>query len=225
MTAARITAGLVLAAVCATQPLAQTLCGNGLVTVESARAEVAAQVCTASDRALAVFADCGIDVSREVTIRVEDEVLGDCLGIFHCGKSLIEVLKPKALARMIDQGGLYAHIPTADFFESVVIHEMVHAIYDGAPCDAEPTECFVTSEYLAYAVQLHSIPARYHDAWAETFDRDAPVSPKIIGLGTLMLDTDNFALGAWAHFRQREDTCRWIAGILDGQNVFRRPRY
>ncbi|MGP6086114.1 DUF6639 family protein [Antarctobacter jejuensis] len=203
---------------------AQVPCDNGLVSVDTAEPELAERACHASDRALEIFADCGQSLSEPVSIHTRQKIIGDCLGLFHCGKAMIEVLTPDALTKHLDPDGLFAHIPPDDMFESVVIHEMTHALYDGTSCGAEFTECYVTTEYLAYALQIEALTPELRAPWLQDFDPQQTVKRDVIGLGILMMKTDQFALSAWAHLNQRADRCAWIDGILDGSIVFDRPR-
>ncbi|SMX45135.1 DUF6639 family protein [Maliponia aquimaris] len=220
-----VTAGLVLAALWWGPGTAQHPCDNGLVTVRSEYPNLVGQVCDAADRAFDIFADCGAGLPDTVVVRTEQEILGNCLGLFHCGKVIVEVLTPEAIRDTVEPDGLYGHIAPDEMFESIVIHELTHALYDGTPCTAEFTECFVTSEYLAYALQFEALSQEARAPWLEQFDPQVPVSRDAISLGMLMLRNDDFALSAWAHLTQREDRCDWINGILDGDIVFTRPQY
>ncbi|WP_323770302.1 hypothetical protein [Antarctobacter sp.] len=204
---------------------AQVPCDNGLVTVKTNAAELVERACRASDRVFAQLDACDQRLSERVNIQTAQEILGDCLGLFHCGKAKIEVLTPDALSRKIEADSIFAHIPPQEFFESVVIHELIHALYDGTPCTAEFTECYVTSEYLAYALQFEALPTKFRAPWLDEFDPNETVKRDEISLGSLMLETDQFALSAWAHLKQRPDRCDWINGILDGSIVFTRPRH
>lgn len=214
----------VLATVCAVGASAQVSCDNGMILAETEQPDLADRICSAADRALDVYAECGVTLPEPVTIRVKQEIAGNCLGLFHCGEGLIDILPPDAISRTIDPDGMYAHIPVLEMFDSIIIHELTHALYDKTPCGAEFTECFVTSEYLAYGLQFDALSEEARAPWLRDFDPDETVKRDAIGLGMLMLRTDRFALSSWAHLNQRDDRCAWIKGILDGTVIFDRPR-
>lgn len=225
MVSVRWLSAAVLAALGAASSGAGTLCDNGRVTVVNAPPAMVGRVCSAADQAFDIFSECGARLPAPVTIRTADGIPGERLGLYHCGKGLIEVLAPKAMGQLIEPAGIFAAIPTTELFDSVIVHELAHALYDATPCTGEPTECLVTSEYLAYGFQLGALPVEYHGAWTPDLDPATPVDPKVMSLGVLMLDTNRFALSAWAHLNQQPDRCAWINGILDGEVVFRRPQY
>ena len=211
-------AALALASTTTALGAAPVACDNGLVTVTGGTPEIAARVCAASDGALGLFGQCGQILAEPVEVRLIPETDSGCFGLFHCGESRIDLLVPEAMAEKRRADSIFAHIPIERFFDSIVVHEMSHALYDQVPCPQ--TYCMATSEYLAYSYQIASLSdadrAPFEDivADAETVPRD------MINSFILMMAPDRFASAAWTHLNQRDDQCAWIEGIFSQVILF-----
>ncbi len=202
------------------QPLAaeELACPNGLVTVLSDEAALADRICRTSDQAIALFAKCGFKLASPVRIETRSEIDPECFGVFHCGEASIEVLTPAAMETLRDEDSLFAPIPTDRYFDSVVVHELAHALYDGAPCPYE--NCRATSEYFAYSYQIMSFTDAERAALEAGLDMERPISQDyIVGILAAMAP-DAFTRRVWRHFSQRENQCAWLGGILSGAVIF-----
>lgn len=197
---------------------AQDMCPNGIVSVDADDPALLQRVCAASDRALALFSDCDAPFSTPVTIHMRDSLQDGCMGLYHCGISMIEVLTPDALARIRNPDGIFAHIPVNDLFDSVVVHELTHARYDGTPCPYD--SCLATAEYLAHSVQLSTLPAPFQAPLSARRPEDKKINRDSISTVMYMFAPELFALNAWSHFKQRPDQCLYLRQILDGAIVF-----
>jgi hypothetical protein len=197
---------------------AQTLCPNGQVTVHSTDTALSDRVCLASDKAFALYETCEVSLSTPIAIHIRDHIANDCFGLFHCGQARIDVLSPDAIAAMRNPDGLFATIPLKQMFDSIVVHELTHALYDATPCPSE--SCIATAEYLAYALQIASLPDTTRAAVAAGIAEGREVQRESISGIMYLFAPDNFALNAWGHYSQVPDQCAHIRDILDGTTVF-----
>lgn len=210
---------LVTALSLATASEADTLaCDNGFVTVEHSAKTLGQTICDASDTALAMFGQCGLELSDPVTISVVDTVQEDCLAVYHCGKQFIEILAPDVMEHLRNPDSLFAELPNDIFFESVVVHELSHALYDHTPCPF--SDCVATSEYLAYNFQIDSLPADSKTQIMAKIDIERRITRDEINAMMLFLAPDRFALKSWVHLGQRPDRCGWVKGIMSGAILF-----
>ena len=76
--------------------------------------------------------------------------------------------------------------------------------------------CLTSSEYVAYAMQVMSLPPQYRAAFAEDSGIEEPAGRDEISAITLLMAPDVFAQKAWAHFSQRPDGCAHVAGMMAG---------
>lgn len=215
-TAPALAAAAVIALVAfATAVGAETLRCEGLpLKVRAPEAAEAALTCEAAARAWPRLARCGAAPAQELTIDLVDDLEGDCLGVYHCGEDWIELLSPAALAGHRLDDSPFAALPADVFFDSIVVHELVHAAYDKVPCPFQ--NCLTSSEYAAYAMQVMSLPAEYRAAFADDSGIEGPVGRDEISAITLLMAPDLFAQKVWAHFSQRPDGCDYVAGMMAG---------
>ena len=202
------------------QPLAADplACPNGVVTTVTGDADLHERICRASDHAISLFDDCGFELPDPVEITTLPEAESMCFGVFHCGEARIELLTPDAMDTIREKDSIFAPIPTERFFDSVVVHELAHALYDQTECPYP--NCLATSEYFAYSYQIMSFSDEDRAALERGLDMERKVSRDyIVGILAVM-SPDTFTRRVWAHFSQRENQCAWLGGILSGAILF-----
>lgn len=220
-----IKCGLSLAILLARVPGAGAalVCDGASVTVRAAEAAVAERVCRVVTRVAPKLAECGLPLTRVVTIDIVEGGLGDgCVGLYHCGDDLIEVLAPELLEAQREKSGLFGPIPADLFFDSVVVHELAHAAHDALPCPAGA--CLATSEYLAYNSQIMSLSAADQSAIMASIDMERTVNHDELNASILFFKPDAFAARAWAHLNQRDDRCDYLRHVAEGDFTFDRER-
>ncbi|MCA0996076.1 DUF6639 family protein [Alloyangia pacifica] len=202
---------------------AEFACDGVPVRTLAADAAVEERVCAIAEQAAQQLARCGLPLTREVTIRVVDEGLGDgCVGLYHCGQDLIEILSPQRLEVQRKEQSLFSNLATQRFFDSVVVHELAHAAHDALPCPSGV--CLATSEYLAYNHQIMSLSSVDREAVMASIDMDRIVQHDEVNASILFFKPDTFAARAWAHLNQREDACDYLRHIARGDFTFDRER-
>lgn len=189
------------------------LCPGGQITVVDG-GDHTQRICTASEAAIRDIEACNLTLDQPLTIQVSPDLGDGCVGLYHCGKGLIEVLPPAILAEMKGEMSLFAPLDVMTYFDSILYHELVHAAFDNVPCPFEG--CPATSEYLAYSMQLRSLSDEDRAAIglgrvpSETVSRDA------INAILVFWAPDRFAVRAWTHLMQRPDPCGYVGLIAEG---------
>ncbi len=196
----------------------ELVCPNGVVTVLADEPELANRICRTSDRAISLFAECGFKLADPVQIETKAKIDPECFGIFHCDKRSIEILAPAAMEALREADSLFAPISAESYFDSVVVHELAHALYDGAPCPYE--NCRATSEYFAYSYQLMSFNDQERALIEQGLDMDRPIAKDYINGVLAVMSPDAFAKRVWRHFNQSENQCSSLGGILSGAVIF-----
>jgi hypothetical protein len=188
------------------------------VTVIGADPALAARTCTASDTAFALFVQCTLTAPGPIIIEVKHNIDAECLGLFHCGESRIEILAPPIMETVRLPDSMFADIPVERFYDSIVVHELAHALYDQVPCPY--SSCVTTAEYLAYSFQIESLSPQDRAPILAAHPPDFTIPRDRINMMILMMAPKRFAGAAWTHLNQRNDRCAWIEGIMSGGIVF-----
>lgn len=193
-------------------------CPGGDVLTVSAE-EDHALICDIAGRASRDLASCHLTVPEPVTIAVIPELSDHCLGLYHCGQNLIEILAPEAYAAMQEDGETraFAGLSPEALFDSVIRHELAHAALDTMPCPFEA--CPVGQEYVGYTMQIMFLPDEDRAIFEAMNAQDRPVTPDMFNPIMLMMAPDNFAGRAWHDLRTRPDPCGYIRQIAEGETL------
>jgi hypothetical protein len=198
-------------------------CTDPIFRVEADTEELAMQTCDALARARTTLESCAVALETPLEIAVTERVdgeFGPCLGVYHCGEDRIEVLSPEAMSELRETDGAFGPIPDAAYWESVLVHELTHAAYDRVKCPF--TSCVATTEYAAYAMQVHSLPPEQQARFGQTVPLKGDVDRSAISAMMYFMSPDRFAKYAWLHFKARPDPCGYMSQIMDGKIFFDR---
>ncbi len=199
-------------------------CDNPLVSVAGANPEIAQSVCEAVKTARILFQRCNVPpLQRPTEIRIVDQLDPGCVAQFHCGEDRIEVLEPLAMEERRNRDGVLSFLPTDVFFQSIVVHELAHAVYDHEQCPFE--NCVVTNEYIAHAMQIMSLESADRLVIRQNLQTDPAVSRDALNATTLYLAPDLFVKNVWAHLFAQPDICAHIGQVTNGAVSFDRDRH
>ena len=197
---------------------AETLtCPDGRITVNEA-GEYSDRICTVGSKALDELAACNLPLMHTVTVTITPSLEENCVGLYHCGEGLIELVHPEALRDMISDSALFSALDVMDYFDSVLFHELAHAAADAIPCPYE--SCPATSEYLAYALQIRALSPQNREKIGLGVIPEDRISRDAINAIMVFWAPDRFAAKAWSHLMQREDPCAYVGLIAKGNIVF-----
>ncbi len=173
------------------------------------------KLCSVAEAAVAELATCNLQIGRTIQIEVVPGLPPVCVGEYHCGDDRILVLSPSLLANARDSDNRFSELPDEAYFQSIVLHELVHAALDGMPCPFD--SCPVTQEYVAYAMQVRGLSDEDRSAFLSDRDLSMEVPPDAINLAILSMAPDVFAARAYVHFIQQPDPCGYIGRIASGE--------
>lgn len=204
--------------------MAATQCPSVPVTVSTSDASLSQRICDAADKTVALVAECGLEPSEAIRIEVFDGINREnpnCAGIFHCSESSIGLVAPTYLAQALGADHPFMEIPRSAFYDSLVAHEMAHAL--AYQTRGAPLEGAAGSEYIAYAIQLWSMPADVRSAFLARHPITEPVTLEALNEVILAFSPAHFAALAWAHFEAPENGCRFIQRLLKGEATLSIP--
>ncbi|MDT8326535.1 MAG: DUF6639 family protein [Roseovarius sp.] len=190
-------------------------CDSFDVRVNAERAQDAQLTCAAVARANQTFDSCNIPpITRPLRIDLVETLKANCFGQYHCGENWIELLSPSAMQAKHLPQSIYADLPNEAFFQSILVHEMTHAVTTDVPCPFD--NCLVTHEYLAYVMQIMSLSPKARLQFLKGVDLDRKISRDELNSIIYFMAPDLFARKAWLHFTQRDDPCGFVGQIVEG---------
>ena len=202
-----------------TQPLAQERCGEAPVDVASASSDERNLACSAAGDAIHLLSRCKIYLRTPLRVEITKEVLHPiskvALGFFDAKRQKIFVAQIANVPSLI-RGTPYGELPPRDFYKSLIVHEVVHAImhqnYERQPMTR------AAHEYPAYALQIESLPAEVR----ETFLRSMNAGADALLFNDMVLAADPFyfAARAYEHFRASANQCAQLIALLEGEVAF-----
>ena len=178
-------------------------------------------VCSAAGDALRLLARCEISARRPLQVDVVPEVrhpLGaSILGHFDIRQQKVRIVEEAKIHPLI-QGTPYANLPRRDFFRSLVVHEVVHAVmHQNLKRSATSHAAY---EYPAYALQIESLPPKVREQFLQSFEQPAIHSDHIFNDAVLMFDPYFFAARAYSHLKAAADHCANLNALLEGEVPF-----
>jgi len=193
-------------------------CARPSFSVEADTPVISGMVCDLVDRAVPFLEACHLEVRMPVHIVVSDDLGGvpdGCLGYFECDRSEIRVRTVEGMARAVSDASMFSTIEKDPYFESVVVHEMAHALFEQSAC--ERTKCAENHEYVAHAMQMAWLPVADRERLVATFPVEYPIDPLRLNAFMVALAPDRYAATVWQHFSLPENGCAIVGRLLAGE--------
>lgn len=175
-------------------------------------------ICKAATTARSFFQSHGVDIRQSLRIRSQDEQAASTLphiGSYSTADKTVS-LQSFEQASGKDGGNTLFGLPLDKIlYESVVVHEIAHAIADQHfTCRPPP---LVAQEYLAYVAQLSTMEQTTRERILIRNGR-----PAYEGIGEMSptyyaLDPSGFGIKAYRHFVALTDPGEFIRGLLSGR--------
>jgi len=187
--------------------LSAVRCGGDAVTVIAQSSADRDAACTGAERAFAVLDRLGLPVLSPIVIHVVDEITvmhgASALGIYDPKTRLVKVLARSAYSVGSTDEAVLGLPFDEDLHASVFAHEVTHAVFhqyeERIPLSP------VAHEYVAYSVQLTTLPADHRQRILDRF-KVSPFTNVSQVNGTLFaFDPNGFGVKAYLHFRDAAD--------------------
>ncbi len=185
----------------------------------------APDICAPAMWAHAVFARCGIAQARQLTLEIVNRVthpLGiPIIALFDASRWRIQISTYAVTQGLILPRSVYRQLPMRDVYDSLIVHEVTHAIFrEHVGRRRLPV---AAHEYVAYAIQVASMPAETRDVFLSSFPAQtpknfAPFNEIYLGMSPL-----RFAANAYRHLFQNDLYCETIQQIASGNVDFPLP--
>jgi hypothetical protein len=196
-------------------------CTRVAVDVTASSSEERLLACSAAGEALELLGRCKIFARKRVSLHILSEVHhphnGQIFGVFDPFRQRAVVTRLSNIPAMVEATP-YALLPHADFYRSLIVHEVVHVVMHQNLI--RPTTTHSAHEYPAYALQIESLPADVRDQFLQSFDQQAVKSTALFSDPVLMFDPYFFAASAYHHFKASSNGCANLAALLNGEVDF-----
>ena len=197
-------------------------CNDLAATVVVKEPELGNRICSAAERAVEQLSDCGIHQTEPLMIEVvEGEIFlkgTSCLGIYHCGQALIQLVAPDTVEAALGDDHTFAEIPSSEFYDSIVVHEITHALVHQTRQGS--LSSVVATEYLAYAMQIEFLSEETRTKFISNHPVTEPVTPDALNEVILAFSPAIFSIKAWKHFSQPENGCAFVRRLLNDEHEF-----
>jgi len=201
-----------------------TSCEGTNISVSTRSEAFATLTCDAVDKATVLFARCNMPpIASPMKIEIVRDLKDDCVALYHCGEDWIEILEPPMMASRRNPDGAFSFLGLDDYYQSVIVHELAHAAFDDVLCPFGA--CIASSEYVAYAMQIMSLPPDAQMEFVKTSGLGRQVARDELSAVMLFMAPGRFAQKAWAHLSQQPNPCAYIGQIMDGTVLLDRERF
>ncbi len=197
-------------------------CSEQKADVSGASAEEQRVVCAAVKRATELFGQCDFTDLPRVRVQVSKEPInvcgGDAFGSFDAERQAIRIVDTATCRKMANSNAAYASLPFSEFYQSIVVHEIAHQFFRSHLKDKKASHA--AHEYVAYALQIASLPPRARNQLLNSFPDEPPedLAPFVEML--LLMSPMYFGVLAYHHFSAPGNGCRVLQEIVRGEIEF-----
>lgn len=194
------------------------VCEGADVSVTASEDLLAQSVCDTVQRTITLLEQCGLQLSEPIDISILDDLpkFGDnCFGYYECDGNHISLRSPVSIANVSAQSVLYTGLDPIVILNSLVAHEVAHAAF--AQSTGEDAAFLANHEYVAYAVQMWSLPPLVRDEIVASFGQDEPVEPIRLNELVAVMAPEKFAALAWQHFNEPGHGCDFVQDLATGR--------
>jgi len=180
------------------------------------------RVCQAAQDATELLRQCGIESSKVINISIQEKLVHPsgfpAFAFFHSPSNQIEITDFDAFKKLIQPASAYYKLPSRDLYESLIAHEVAHAITSPLIRDSDCPS--VAHEYIAAVIQVSSMSDGSRQVLLNAFPRSTPVVLEMFNEFSFYSSPQWFVANAYRHFNQTDKGCELLLGILNGEVQF-----
>lgn len=196
------------------------VCKSSSLTVDAADDALVETICTVAERATTMLSACYLQLPQDIQVVVYDDLPGvssRCVGTYECAENRISLRSPKHLDAARDPSSAFSAVEKSVFFTSVLIHELAHAAFENTAREA--ARCANNHEYVAYVMQMLSLPAHVRQVIVDSYRAPSPVDPYLLNSLIAGMAPDRFAAIAWQHFTEEGHGCNYVRDLITGRET------
>ena len=201
-------------------------CSDPMFSVQTADAKLARRICDVATAAAARLAECHLPQQARITLQVVDRYAheeGSCLGRYASADATLEISSIDIIPDPIERDHVFSRIPVPELFDSVIVHELTHALLHQQSYD-DP-HCVANHEYMAYAMQMQTFsPASRRLIIANAGGRTDVEQERLNGF-IAQAAPMKFAAWSWLHFSEPQNGCDFFGKLLSRETTLELPRF
>lgn len=178
-------------------------------------------VCVGIRKAVDALAACEIHPRTHVYAERVDVIVSpdgnQMFGRYDRVHDTVMVAGRASIAELV-KGTPYATLPPSEFYQSIVVHETVHAIVEQN--QLTPPSTRAAQEYPAYALQIAALPAASREVYLRQFDVADGNVADLFSDAILLLDPYYFAARAYTHFSKAGGSCAILERLIADKATF-----
>lgn len=199
------------------------MCAGTSATVENAESFDRQLICNAAGKAESFFDRCGLAPKTPYMISVKAEIENiygsKSFGNYNPSTGIVSVLSYAAAVFLSteipadEKTVVYRKIPPLDLYQSIVAHEVGHAIVHR---HFDVPASILIYEYTGYALQISLMSSGARNILLREFRNKPNYPDEIFNDLTLSISPMFFAVAAYKHFMRPENGCGFVKGLLKG---------
>lgn len=192
-------------------------CAANDFTVTAKDANDLARTCKAADKGIHLLEGCGLAQRQPVEIEIVSKIdvagAEDCVGRYECGTNRIKIVGPASLRNVLSDKNPFYVLSSNEYFESIVVHEVSHAIFD------QNTEGrgLAEFEYVAYAMQFLSLSGTSRKRVISQIPENEVVDLAELNDFLAASAPIRFGAKAWVHFSKSDNGCAFVTSLVSGR--------
>ena len=177
--------------------------------------------CSAAATAIRRLGRCGLGVHEPLQVSFEPKVRhpfgGPVFALFEGEQRRIRITQFTAIPALAARTP-FAKLPLRDLYRSLIVHEVVHGVLRQSAAGQSMDQ--VASEYLAYGLQIATLPPTARDTFLSLVLLTAQTGDLEFSDVMLALNPYFFAASSYRHLEASGDECRQIHAVIKGSATF-----
>lgn len=201
-------------------------CPDQMFSVETSEPDMVEHICTVASAAVERLAACHIPQRDVVKLHIVDRIVFaaiPCLGIYKRAEKTLEITSPDQFSALIDPDHVYAQIPILELFDSLIFHELTHALLDQWP--GGDKQCYTNHEYMANSMQMEALSPASRQIIIRTAGGYSEISIEQLNEFVALADPITFAAWSWLHFSEPQNGCDFFGKLTTGEISLNPQKY
>ena len=153
-----------------TDQIAQAACAQSTIVISGPVEDDRKLACSGAHLAIELLGRCGISLHRPLRLEIAEQIVHPfgrpVLAFFDVAEERILVRSSQRVAAAVSNTP-FAAVSPREFYVSIVVHEAVHGVLQQNSEGSLLSH--IANEYLAYALQIESLPANARRAFLLSF--------------------------------------------------------
>lgn len=183
-------------------------------------------ICTVAAVAAERLAVCHIPQRDVIKLHIVDRIVHagiPCLGIYNRAEKILEITSPAQFSTAIDPDHIYSQIPALELFDSLIFHELTHALLDQR--SGGDMQCYANHEYMAYSMQMEALSPASRQIIIGAAGGYSEISSEQLNVFIALAEPITFSAWSWLHFSKPQNGCDFFEKLTTGEASLELPKF